>query len=132
MLTYSLSFSLEGREVVSSEFLLSGTSAVVISTTDSGTTSITATTATTAATTATTSITSVTSFTSLNVLLILLSLEGKEVGKLILADSNVVDLLILNGVNNGLNSVSGGLNSFETSLLGSSIVLVASAFLLES
>lgn len=125
MLTYSLRSSLEGREVVSSEFLLSGTSAVVLSTTDSGATSNTA---TTAATTATASITSV---TSLNVLLILLSLEGKEIGELGLADSNVVDLLILNGVNNGLNSVSGGLNSLETSLLGS-IVLVGSAFLLES
>jgi hypothetical protein len=125
MLTYSLRSSLEGREVVSSEFLLSGTSAVVLSTTDSGATSNTA---TTAATTATASITSV---TSLNVLLILLSLEGKEIGELGLANSNVVDLLILNGVNNGLNSVSGGLNSLETSLLGS-IVLVGSTFLLES
>ena len=125
MLTYSLRSSLEGREVVSSEFLLSGTSAVVLSTTDSGATSNTA---TTAATTATASITSV---TSLNVLLILLSLEGKEIGELGLADSNVVDLLILTGVNNGLNSVSGGLNSLETSLLGS-IVLVGSTFLLES
>ena len=128
MLTYSLRSSLEGREVVSSELLLSSTSAVVLSTTDSGATSNTA---TTAATTATASITSVTSVTSLNVLLILLSLEGKEVGELRLADSNVVDLLILNGVNNGLNSVSGGLNSLETSLL-SSVVLVGSAFLLES
>ena len=125
MLTYSLRSSLEGREVVSSEFLLSSASAVVLSTTDSGATSNTA---TAAATTATASITSV---TSLNVLLILLSLEGKEVGELRLADSNVVDLLILNGVNNGLNSVSGGLNSLETSLL-SSVVLVGSAFLLES
>ena len=125
MLTYSLRSSLEGREVVSSEFLLSSASAVVLSTTDSGATSNTA---TTAATTATASITSV---TSLNVLLILLSLEGKEVGELRLADSNVVDLLILNGVNNGLNSVSGGINSLETSLLSKS-VLVDSAFLLES
>lgn len=125
MLTYSLRSSLEGREVVSSEFLLSSASAVVLSTTDSGATSNTA---TAAATTATASITSV---TSLNVLLILLSLEGKEVGELRLADSNVVDLLILNGVNNGLNSVSGGINSLETSLLSKS-VLVDSAFLLES
>ena len=131
MLTYSLWSSLEGREVISSEFLLSGTSAVVVSTTNSGATGNTATTAATTATASFTSVTSVTSFTSLDELVILLSLERKEVGELRLADSSIVDLLIPKGVNNGLNSVSGGLNSLETSLLGS-VVLVASAFFLES
>jgi hypothetical protein len=123
MLTYSLRTSFKGREVVGSELLLSATSAIVVTTTDSGSTTATA---ATSATTATTSVVA-----SLLELVIFLTLEREEVREFGLADSNVVDFLILKGVNNGLNSVLSGLNSLKLALLSVS-GLVGSAFLLES
>lgn len=117
MLTYyygQRQLSFEGGEsvVVESELLLSAAASLAFR---SATTATTA----TAATSASTSL--------LREEVVLLTLEMEKVGKLGLANSNIVDFLILKSVHEGLNLLSLGLSSLE---LDSLDLLMASAFLL--
>jgi hypothetical protein len=119
MLTYSSEYSGKGREsiVIESQALLSAASGL-------GTLRSATSASATAAETASAALSSV----LLDVEVVLLTLEGEESGELGLADSDVVDLLVLQSVIDLGDLLHLGSGSLEA---GSLNLLVASGLLLQ-